>query len=307
MINKSFVCFGETLWDILPSGSVPGGAPMNVAIRASSFGVKSIIISRVGSDDLGLALKDFLDLKQVDHVLIQQDKHLPTGKVRISLDGLGNANYNIEHPAAWDKIELNEGLVENTKKADAFIFGSLACRDQTSRNTLLSLLKYATFKVFDVNLRPGFLDLPLIEKLMLQSDLVKLNDEETRILAIHFGFKSIDLFENIKFLQKRFNLKSLCITRGQNGAVLMIENELYSNSGYSVSVVDTIGAGDSFLSALITKLISQKHHQESLDFACAVGAVVASKTGANAEISIEEVERLMYTNPSFDSENTVTK
>ncbi|GAB1857478.1 carbohydrate kinase [Flavobacteriaceae bacterium MHTCC 0001] len=292
-MNKSVICFGETLWDVLPSGAVPGGAPMNVAIRSKSFGLEASIISKVGLDKLGDDLITFLKKKEVDISLLQRDEKFPTGKVDVLIDSKGIATYDIKYPSAWDDIELTKATIEKVKEVDAFIFGSLACRNDVSRQTLLGLLKHASFKVFDVNLRPGFFDLALIKKLMKSSDLVKLNDEEIATLANHFGSSSENLFENIRFLHKKFQIKSICVTRGEKGAVLFKNDEFYSNNGLVVDVADTVGSGDSFLSALIFKLLTQNNHQVALDFACAVGTIVATKTGANAEISVSEIEKII--------------
>ena len=292
-MGKRIVCFGETLWDVLPSGSVPGGAPMNVAIRTQSLGLDATIISRIGVDKLGIELRQYLKKKQVNTSLLQTDKKFPTGKVDVSLDEKGVAEYDIKYPVAWDKIELSKASIEKVKKADAFIFGSLVCRDSISRETLLSLLEYAKFKVFDVNLRSGFFDASLIEKLMKSSDLIKLNDDELSILSNRFGSKSDDLYENIKFIHKKLQLKSICVTRAEKGAILFIDNVFYSNNGIIVDVVDSVGAGDSFLSALIYKLLSQNDHQNTLNFACAVGTLVATKTGANSKISANEIRTII--------------
>ncbi|MBT5749505.1 MAG: carbohydrate kinase [Flavobacteriaceae bacterium] len=292
-MSKRIVCFGETLWDVLPSGSVPGGAPMNVAIRTQSLGLDATIISRIGVDKLGIELRQYLKKKQVNTSLLQTDKKFPTGKVDVSLDEKGVAEYDIKYPVAWDKIELSKASIEKVKKADAFIFGSLVCRDSISRETLLSLLEYAKFKVFDVNLRSGFFDASLIEKLMKSSDLIKLNDDELSILSNRFGSKSDDLYENIKFIHKKLQLKSICVTRAEKGAILFIDNVFYSNNGIIVDVVDSVGAGDSFLSALIYKLLSQNDHQNTLNFACAVGTLVATKTGANSKISANEIRTII--------------
>ena len=292
-MNKNIVCFGEVLWDMLPTGTVPGGAPMNVAIRAQSFGLNAAIISRIGNDELGQNLKKYLKERGVETTLLQTDEKISTGKVNVTLDSNGVASYEIKYPSAWDKIELTESVIEKVKNADAFVFGSLSCRDEISRKTLLSLLNYAKFKIFDVNLRPAFFDISLIEKLMRSSDLVKMNDEELVILAKNFGSNSNKITENIQFLSEKLQLNSICITKGEKGAVLFANKNFYSNKGIKVDVADTVGAGDSFLAALIFKLLSNTNHQETLNFACAVGSVVATKTGANPEIKGDEINKMI--------------
>ena len=53
---QKIVCFGEILWDVLPSGMVPGGAPMNVAYHLKKLGNDPIVISKVGVDEPGQKL-----------------------------------------------------------------------------------------------------------------------------------------------------------------------------------------------------------------------------------------------------------
>ncbi|MDB5205493.1 MAG: hypothetical protein JWR72_568, partial [Flavisolibacter sp.] len=54
------VCFGEVLWDILPSGPLPGGAPMNVAYHLKKLGINPALITKVGRDDYGRKLTAIL-------------------------------------------------------------------------------------------------------------------------------------------------------------------------------------------------------------------------------------------------------
>ena len=292
-IMKNIVCFGEVLWDLLPTGAVPGGAPMNVAIRSQSFGMNAAIISRTGNDKCGEDLKLFINARRVNTNLLQKNETLPTGKVKVNLDENGIADYDIVYPSAWDKIELTDNTVDAVKNSHAFVFGSLACRDDISRNTLVGLLDHAIFKIFDVNLRPPFYSLPLLETLIRKSDLVKMNDEELLIIAKGLGSEKSELKENILFLFEKLNIESICVTRGKYGAVLFIKNEFYSHNGFTVEIADTVGSGDSFLAALITRLLTDNNHSKNIEFACAVGALVASKTGANPPVTNEEIELLL--------------
>jgi fructokinase len=56
-------CFGEMLWDVLPTGKQPGGAPLNVAVHLHNLGLEAQLVSRVGHDDLGAELLDFVQGK----------------------------------------------------------------------------------------------------------------------------------------------------------------------------------------------------------------------------------------------------
>ena len=60
---KNIICFGEVLWDVFPKGKKIGGAPLNVALRLSALGLQTTLVSKVGKDDLGEELLDFLQSK----------------------------------------------------------------------------------------------------------------------------------------------------------------------------------------------------------------------------------------------------
>ena len=181
--KSNIVCFGEILWDLLPTGKVAGGAPMNVAFHANQLGIAAQMISKVGKDDLGKDLIDLLNQKGVDTSLVQTDDTYPTGTVKVTLDAKGSPSYEIVAPVAWDFIHANTANKTAVQTADAFVFGSLAARNETTRNTLLELLKLAKLKVFDVNLRSPFYTKPLLTQLLHQADIVKMNDEELEIIG----------------------------------------------------------------------------------------------------------------------------
>ena len=68
---------------------------------------------------------------------------------------------------------------------------------------------------------------------------------------------------------------------------------MYRNPGYKVTVKDTVGAGDSFLASLIHQFLLDKNPQDALDYSCAVGSLVASKSGANESVSEDEIQQLL--------------
>lgn len=292
-VNSTVICFGEVLWDILPTEKVAGGAPMNVAIRLQSFNINSSVISKIGNDSLGKQLLKLLTEKQVNTSLIQLDNTLPTGKVQVHLDNTGTASYTIVNPSAWDAIEWNETLQQSVATANVFVYGSLSCRNEISKTTLFKLLSVAKFKIFDVNLRSPFYTTKLVIELMQKADFIKLNDDELAIISQTLNSNAATIEEQILLIAEYTNTNNICVTRGKNGAILYINNHFYEHSGYQVTVADTIGAGDSFLAALIVQLLAQKEPAEILPFACAVGSLVASKKGGTAAITSTEIEELM--------------
>lgn len=287
------VAYGEVLWDVFANEKKIGGAPLNVALRMKSLGADVAMISCVGNDEDGKAIKNYVKNLELETDTIVTSEDFPTGLVTVNLDETGSASYDINYPSAWDKIILNDLAKKKVQEADVLIFGSLVCRDEVSRNALEELLQNDVYKVFDVNLRKPHYTYELLEHLMNAADFIKFNDEEILEIAaaLKSPFKSIE--ENIDFIAQVTNVKAMCITKGGDGAILFWEGTRYENSGYPVKVVDTVGAGDSFLATLITSLLTGKAPQDSIDLACAIGALVAASPGANPEISDSRIKDLM--------------
>jgi len=290
---QKYTCFGEVLWDVFKDHQKIGGAPLNVALRLNSFEDSVAMISAVGNDGLGQELIKYLDENELSSKYVQIDNEHPTGKVNVTLDAKGSATYDIKYPASWDFIELNDQNLKLAQKSEVFIYGSLICRNAVSKHTLLELLNHANFKVFDVNLRAPFYSFQLLHELMLKADFVKFNDEELDLISknLKSGFNNIE--DNVAFIAQKFNVSHICVTRGGDGAVLWINGQFYFNSGYSITVKDTVGAGDSFLASLIYKITNDEPPQDALNFACAVGALVAGSEGANPKIAMEAIKKMI--------------
>lgn len=285
----TFVCFGEVLWDVFPDHEKIGGAPLNVALRLNSFGDKVAMISSVGNDNLGNQLISYLKENNLTSEFVQIDREYQTGEVNVTLDAKGSASYEIKYPVSWDFIKLNDNIINLVKTSKVFIYGSLICRNSVSKQTLYKLIDHANFKVFDVNLRAPFYSFELLGELMSKANFVKFNDEELELIAKNFDSKYNSIEENVNFIAEKFDLSHICVTRGGDGALLWIEGKIYNNSGYPVIVKDTVGAGDSFLASLVFKLTHDSHPQDALNFACAVGALVAGSEGANPIISESDI------------------
>ena len=287
------VSFGEILWDRLPSGKVPGGAPLNFAYRLNSFQNSLSIISKVGDDSLGKELSEFLNKNSLDTEHIQISKIYKTGEVNVSIDKNGIADYDILNPVAWDDISLNSKNIELTKNSSVFVFGSLICRNMTSRRTLKELLKIAPFKLFDINLRSPYYNMNLIEELMLSSDFIKFNYEEIEEISTIYINKKATLENMIETISENTKTKNICVTMGEKGACYYTNNSFYYQDGFKINVLDTVGAGDSFLATLVEGILNKTKPQEILKKACAVAALVASKEGATPAVSMTEINDLL--------------
>jgi len=277
--NNIVYCFGEILWDILPDGPQPGGAPLNVIYHLNKLNRLGKLISRLGKDIEGKNLRKTLHQWKIDSNLIQSDPINKTGKVLTRADVSGDVNYEIVFPVAWDFIETEDQMMNEVKKASAFVYGSLAARNKESRNTLFRLLKQAPYKVLDINLRPPFFESGLLKQLLEEADLLKLNEEEFKIIGQMFIGNPASEQEKVALLQKRFDIGDVVITRGEQGASYYGREEVQHCRGISVKVRDTIGSGDSFLAAFLTNRLNGATPEISLKNAVAMGSFIASKRG----------------------------
>jgi fructokinase len=292
-MTKKIICFGEVLFDVFPTHRKIGGAPLNVALRMASLGINAQIISRVGNDEIGKELLHFIEENGVATDTIQVDENLSTGEVIVQLNDKGSASYTINYPVAWDKIEVTSVAKNAIANADAMVFGSLVCRDLVSHQTLLDLMNLAKYKIFDVNLRAPFYTKELLIELMNKADFIKFNDDELYEISEYMNSPYNSLEQNIHFIAEQTNTKHICVTKGSHGAVLYYNDTMYYNSGYKIEVADTVGAGDSFLAGLLTQLLTGNDAQFAINYACALGALVAQKKGANPKIEAAAIADFM--------------
>lgn len=278
------ICFGEVLWDLLPSGKVAGGAPMNVAYHLNNFGYSTNMISRIGHDDNGRALVKFLKEKGIATDLIQTDNFYPTSTVKVELSALGTPAYEIVKPVAWDYIIPTIDNTKAVKEAKAFVFGSLAARSERTRDTLYSLLETEALKVFDVNLRAPFYDKSLLETFLNKADIVKMNDEELALIGSWY-YEETEEIELAEKLKQHFKLKILIVTQGSRGAFLIgPENQVKTVKARKIQVTDTIGSGDSFLAGFLYQYLTHEPLIVCLEFAARTGALVATMRGGTPKI-----------------------
>lgn len=286
--NHRVICFGEVLWDILPSGAVPGGAPMNVTYHLQKLGKRPALITRVGRDEKGKALTAIFLEHGVCTDYFQVDDEYETGKVFAQPRENNEMVYDIVQPVAWDFIEWRDAYGDLVSNAEYFVFGSLAARNSESKNTLLRLLEEAKNKVLDINLRAPHYDRRLVEELLGKTDFLKLNLAELELISGWFSdYTGID--DRIKSIADRFGLANIVVTMGSDGAALYMSGNLYDHPGFSVEVKDTVGSGDAFLAGLLSKLMEHALPQDALEFANGLGAFVATKTGACPPYAIADV------------------
>jgi fructokinase len=287
------VCFGEILWDVLSSGSRrPGGAPMNVAYHLQRLGLSSALISRIGKDKWGTDLLKILNNFSLLIDCLQTDEQHATGIVNASIKENNEVEYEMVYPVAWDFIVYEKRLTSLVQNSSYFVFGSLAARNEISRQTLFQLIEVANTKICDVNLRPPHFSRSIVEQLLSKADIVKLNEHEVKLVSGWLGNYS-DIKDQISSIQNRFNLKTVLVTKGDKGALIKHEDNWFAHDGYTIKVVDTIGSGDAFLAGFLFQLENKKPIDEALSFANALGAFVATQAGACPGYNMANIYQLM--------------
>ncbi len=291
-MKKKILCIGEVLWDVFPTGKFMGGAPFNVASHLHMLGQPVAVVSRVGKDPLGDQIR--LQTKKMGMYAesIQRDEELATGTVHITLDPNGNAGYEIVGPVAWDNIELNNRLLRMAGQVSAVVFGSLAQRNPITRETIRRLRKVSRLNIFDINLRPPFDDKDIVERSLIESQMVKLNDQELEQVSQWFGLPG-DANNAVRELGERFSCSTVCLTRGERGALLWHNKSMTEHPGYKVRVSDTVGAGDAFLAALIDGILKNNENHQILQFANAVGAYVATQNGPTPRLDFAQIDGII--------------
>lgn len=269
--------FGEVLWDTYPTHRKLGGAPFNVLGHLQQLSFQVDMISRIGMDEDGTEILRRIREAGVGHNHIQHDSIHPTGKVNVLLDLDGKPSYEIVDPSAWDFIAVHENSIKAVQKADVFICGTLAARNEVSHNSLRHYLAAGRYNVVDLNLRLSFYSTALIEELLQSANFLKINDDEFFTLAQMFSVAPGHLYS---FLHDHFDIEVIVQTRGSNGAEASHQGNLEEHQGYSIQVIDTVGSGDAFLAGFLSRFLAGDALKASLDFGCQLGAYVATQPGA---------------------------
>ena len=286
---------GEVLWDIYGEKRHPGGAPANFALHVQRLGHQGILLSRVGSDELGRELLSRLRKEGLDLSGVQIDPHRPTGTVQISLDEQGVPRFTCSNDVAFDYFEPFDAWLERAGELDALLFGTLAQRNPVSRRSVSALVARHPAKrlVFDVNLRGNSPDLKeIIRQGLLQAQLVKVNEEELRALQLLLGKETLAPETFARWLLETFELELVTFTLGPAGAVGLSRKEMLYTPGFRVVPVDTTGAGDAFAAGLVVKLLEGESLAEALEFANALAALVATRHGAVPQYRPGEADEL---------------
>jgi|SRR5579862_6534053 len=287
-MQKVIVGLGELLWDMLPSGKRLGGAPANFTVMSARLDNRGVIASRLGTDPLAAEAREVLKAFPADISLLQTDPAHATGTVGVEIRG-NEPHYIIHEPAAWDFMEWTPEWRALAQSADAVCFGSLAQRNAASRDTIrqfLAATRPECVRVFDVNLRPPFFSVDVIDASLALATIFKLNEVEVPEVLAMLGLprpRAIDeasLVTSARALLGKYPLKLVAITMGGEGSILATRDGHHRHHGIATTVADTVGAGDAFTAALVHAHLRGASLAEMNEAGNRWGGWVASQLGA---------------------------
>ncbi|KAG8375924.1 hypothetical protein BUALT_Bualt09G0009600 [Buddleja alternifolia] len=302
--NGLIVSFGEMLIDFVPTVSgvslaeapgflkAAGGAPANVAIAVTRLGGNAAFVGKLGDDEFGHMLAGILKDNGVSADGVNFDKGARTALAFVTLRADGEREFMFyRNPSADMLLTPDELNLELIRSAKVFHYGSISLIVEPCRSAHLKAMEVAkdagALLSYDPNLR-----LPLwpsadearkqIMSIWDKADVIKVSDVELEFLT---GSNKIDDESAMSLWHD--NLKLLLVTLGEKGCRYYTKNFRGAVDAYHVKAVDTTGAGDSFVGALLCKIVDdhsiiedEGRLKEVLKYACACGAITTTKKGA---------------------------
>ena len=285
----------EVLSDTAPKRSHPGGSPLNVAVGVARLGRPVQFVGRYGTDDYGMLIEKHLRENSVLTPLPPDD--LPTSVASAVLDPAGGARYTFD--LQWQLPSLPAALPRLLDGTTVLHTGSIAAMLHPGAEAVLRAVERARPSAtitYDPNCRPSIItDVSYAreqaEKFVALADVVKASDEDLAWLYPQ------DSPQDAARRWLAMGPAIVAVTSGSKGAWAVTAAGEASASVPPVTVVDTVGAGDSFMSALLVSLmdleldggarrpelarIGAADLDAVLNFAVRASAVTVSRAGAN--------------------------
>lgn len=291
------VVIGEALIDIVntPEGTIsyPGGSPANVAYGLGRLGVSTGLLTAIGEDDHGTAITNHLQSAGVRLLPGSTSlEHTATATATLAADGSANYEFDI----AWELAPVAPAMIPKVLHT-----GSIATFLAPGASTVRSLLEQShksCLVTYDPNIRPALLGShaeakSIFEDLLPLTDVVKLSDEDA-----HWLYPTASPDEVTSHLLAQ-GARLAVITMGADGALLATQSSKLNIPSVKTHVADTIGAGDSYMAALIFGLLAEGEEgfaPETLEnigkTASMAAAITVSRSGANPPTVSELQARL---------------
>lgn len=270
-----------------------GGAPANVAVCSALMGKHTAFMGKVGKDAFGVFLRQTLNDYGVNTSGLCVSDVFPTTLAFVHLDPSGERSFSFyRHESADVMLETSDLNLEMIKNTKIFHFGSVSMTHDPSRRATLDAVQIAkkagSLITFDPNIRlPLWTNEEEARQVILGAmewvDVLKVSDEELLFLT---GERNIQA--GIAALRKHHNFAAIFVTSGSKGCFYSAPCGEGSVPSFPVQPVDTTGAGDGFMGALISglldldkdlEIISPEELEKILRLANACGALTTTQTG----------------------------
>jgi fructokinase len=320
-MKKTIVCLGELLIDFVPMENglplerVPlfqrsaGGAPANVASAVAKLGGSARFIGKIGRDAFGRYLRDTLIEAGVDAALVETDE-ANTGLAFVSLKADGERDFMFYRTPAADML-LSAAEIRDEWLADAAIyhFGSVSLIEEPCRTATIAaarrIREEGGIVSYDPNLRPALWpnEAKMKSEILAnfdQADIVKVNEEEMAVLLHE------DAAVGARMILER-GVSAVIVTMAAEGCRVITRQNDIRVPGFPVHTVDTTGAGDSFVGAVLYQLVQRSIAVGDLanrladetevfgmfSFANKAGALTTTRRGAIPALpTLEEIGRI---------------
>jgi fructokinase len=288
---------GEVLWDIFPDQERFGGAALNFCANLQRLGDQAILLSAVGEDDHGrMALEKMRSLGLATDG-VKEVKGLPTGIATVGITSNGEPTFVIQRPAAFDALSISiDSTLTAQLKADGvrwIYYGTLLQTEPEIERFTADLTRdlFPARGFYDINLRSGHWNLPLVKRLSQLASVVKLNEDEAKTLfaLTRSGDIEFSVEGFCRTWASTFDIDVICVTLGPEGCMIYDKGSTHRVAGYAVGVCDTVGSGDAFAAAFLHGYDRGWPISQAANFANALGALVAGRAGATPDWTISEV------------------
>ena len=298
------LCIGELLIDFVSTTpdvtlaaapgfvKAPGGAPANVAVGLAKLGIDAGFIGKVGADAFGDFLRETLAQNRVntDSLIADATARTTLAFVATRSDGMKDITF-YRHPGADIQLSPDELDTDAIQSAALFHYGSVSLSHSPSREATLEAIKAAktggALLSYDANLRLMLWDdaddaKRWIWEVMPYADVVKISEEEWEFIMGDVSFTT-----GAKRILEQQGASLVVVTLGEKGCYYTNGSAEGAVDGYAAKVVDTLGAGDAFVAAMLSQLL-QHENLHSLDtsqlnaimrYANAAGALATQKVG----------------------------
>ncbi|MCI1019014.1 carbohydrate kinase [Microbacterium sp. C5A9] len=291
---------GEALVDVVDEVAHPGGSPLNVAVGLARLGLETTLLTSIGDDEHGRMLAQHVVREGVRLARGSVCAGEHTSRAVATLDADGVATYDFD--LRWTLPDAVPATLGEDLDVDLVHVGSLGAVLEPGARAVAAILAAApdtALRAYDPNVRAQLMGprdeaLVRVEEIMRAAHVVKLSDADAEYL--YPGMEVEAVLRHIADLGPRLAV----VTRGAAGcaAVLSADSEVFVGQALPVDVVDTIGAGDAFMSGLLFGLVStgaaatlvaagraigaddRARIETAIDLALSSAAVAVSRAGA---------------------------